>query len=461
MNKYIILSLFLWFMPSVASATIKQVKLIENQSQLFEFNGAISNVYVANSKYARVHSPSNNSILIRALKFGKTDVVVFGDNNKKVAHYQIHVSADLSQLEMSALQHFSDAKLSFTQMGTMLMVSGEVNSPMQANEVLNMAQGFAKTHLISEESDTAETENRSSNQNGAQGTAVGGGGAGYYEQVINKLTIAGSDQINISVRIIEMQRSTSEQLGLRWNAVGEYLALGVSPGNKYGAAVAAATGSLEKKNINAIIDALVQNSLVNVLAEPNLTAKSGETATFMSGGEFPIPIDNSDDGITIEFKKFGISLELTPTLLSANRISLTVSPEVSTISNRNGVTLKGVEVPGIEARRTTTTVELADGQSFALAGMIRTYRDHKVESLPILGEIPFLAPFFSTNSYTNAESELVIIATARLVQPTSDAGNIATPLDSFRAPSRFERLFFGNLVNKNETRLFGQYGYNY
>lgn len=447
-------------MPGLANATINQVKLVENQSKLFEFKGPISNVYVANSKFARVHSPSNNSILIRGLKFGKTDVVVFGDNDKTIAHYQVHVSADLSQLEMSALQHFPDTKISFQQMGTMLMVSGEVSSPMQANEVLNMAQGFAKTHLITEEAQAGDTaSNEAAPQRGAQGTAVGGGGAGRYEQVINQLTIAGSDQINISVRIIEMQRSTSEQLGLRWNAVGEYLALGVSPG-KY-AAPLAAIGAVEKKSINAVIDALVQNSLVNVLAEPNLTAKSGETATFMSGGEFPIPVDNSDDGITIELKKFGISLELTPTLLSANRISLTVSPEVSTVSHQNGITLNGLAVPGIEARRTTTTVELADGQSFALAGMIRTYRDHKVESLPILGEIPFLAPFFSTNSYTNAESELVIIATARLVQPTSDAGNIATPLDSFRAPSRFERLFFGKLANKNETRLFGQYGYNY
>ncbi|WP_269800759.1 type II and III secretion system protein family protein [Psychromonas sp. Urea-02u-13] len=443
-------------MPSLALAKISQIQLAENQSKLFEFDSPISNVYVANSQYAKVHSPSNNSILIRGLKLGKTDVVVFGANDKTIAHYQVQISADLSRLEMSALKHFPDASISFQQMGTMLIVSGEVNTPLQANEVLNMAQGFAKTHLKIEEQQPPLV---ATPKTGAEGTAVGGGGIGNYQQVINKLTIAGSDQINISVRIIEMQRSTSEQLGLRWNAVGEYLALGVSPG-KY-AAPLAAVGAIEKKNINAIIDALVQNSLVNVLAEPNLTAKSGETATFMSGGEFPIPVDNSDDGITIEFKKFGISLELTPTLLSANRISLTVSPEVSTISHQNSVTLNGVSVPGIEARRTTTTVELADGQSFALAGMIRTYRNHKVEALPILGEIPFLAPFFSTNSYTNAESELVIIATARLVQPTSSAGNLSSPLDSFRAPSRFERLFFGELANKDKPRLFGQYGYNY
>jgi len=293
---------------------------------------------------------------------------------------------------------------------------------------------------------------------------------GVYPLVVNQLKTAGSAQVNISVRIVEMERSTSEQLGLRWSSIGNMrwgtwdtlqTALGVTPGNKFPA------NTLPDGNgqhgLNVIIDALVEDSLVNVLAEPNLTAKSGEAATFMSGGEFPFPVDNSDDGVSIEFKRFGISLELTPTVLSNKQISLTVAPEVSTLSREHSVSIAGVEVPGIESRRATTTIELADGQSFALAGLVRTYQDHKIEALPFLGEIPFLAPLFSSNSFKNSESELVIIATAHLVEPTSDPSELTTPLDRFRPANRFERLFLRDMGDDHDAslRLFGNYGYNY
>ncbi|WP_434339946.1 type II and III secretion system protein family protein [Motilimonas cestriensis] len=444
---------------SASSALVKTILLQVDQSKLLELDGNIQDVFLANPELAMVHTPSTRSVLVYGKKMGSTDLIVVGSDEQTLAHFRIKVAADITPLTQQAKQRFPHLTLDFKVEEGLVIVSGEVDNPLQAHEVLSMVQGFAKGLFNDSLGATLGT---SAPVQAVEGSAVPGGGSGEYQNVLNQLTLSGSDQINISIRIIEMQRATSEQLGLRWSAVGEYLELGVSPGNQFGNAMASANG-VKKKNINAIVDALVENSLVSVLAEPNLTAKSGEAATFMSGGEFPFPVDNGDDGVSIEFKKFGISLELTPTLMSNKRISLTVSPEVSTLSREHSVSIAGVEVPGIEARRTTTTIELADGQSFALAGLIRTYRDHKVESLPFLGEIPYLSPLFSTNSYQNSESELVIIATARLVEPTSAANLLRSPLDEFRPASRFERLFFGKQgdFSNAPTRVFGDYGYEF
>ncbi|KDM90075.1 type II and III secretion system protein family protein [Photobacterium galatheae] len=456
------LTLFAVLAAQVQAA--QSIVLKPDQSRLLRFEQPVKDVFIANGEVAKLHSPSEQHLLIYGMTVGKTDLVITGHQGRTLGHYEVRVVADLSELEQSAKRAFPDTPLTFEYAAKAIIVSGDVASAQQAHDILSMASGFARGLFSDDESQTQQNRERSTNERPED--AVPGGGGAQYPHVVNRLRLAGSDQINISVRIIEMERSTSEQLGMRWSAIGKYLQLGVSPGNLY--PTPSDNNILDKNTvqIDAIIDALVQNNLVTVLAEPNLTAKSGEAATFMSGGEFPFPVGNGDDGPEIEFKNFGISLGLTPTLLSNKRISLTVSPEVSTLSRENSVSIGGVVVPGIETRRTTTTVELADGQSFALAGLVRSYRNQNVEALPLLGEIPFLAPFFSSTSFEEGESELVIIATARLVEPTSNPLELATPLDYFRPPSRFERLFFSDFGDMNapgaeNTTLFGQYGYSY
>ncbi|CCN38163.1 putative Flp pilus assembly protein, secretin CpaC [Vibrio nigripulchritudo SFn27] len=451
-------------------AKVNTLEISVNENRLIAVSGEVQDVFVSDPDLLVVHAPSSRHIMIAGKKLGETDLLVLGANASTLGHYKVVISVDLSDLEQNVRHAFPDASVSFAYSGGAIIAMGEVSTPLQAHEILSMASGYAK----SLQDEDTQTMGAPSSQDGssarANGAAKPGGGMGTYPLVVNQLKTAGSTQVNISVRIVEMERTTSEQLGLRWSSVGNMrwgtwdslqTALGVTPGNKF------PTNNLpsgpDQHGLNVIIDALVENSLVNVLAEPNLTAKSGEAATFMSGGEFPFPVDNGDDGVSIEFKKFGIALELTPTVLSNNQISLTVAPEVSTLSRENSVSIAGVEVPGIETRRATTTIELADGQSFALAGLVRTYQDHKVEALPFLGEIPVLAPFFSNNSFKNAESELVIIATARLVEPTSDPSLLTTPLDRYRPASRFERVFLhktGETHDEN-SRLFGNYGYNY
>lgn len=454
---------------ALANSAQNSLDLHINQNRIISVNEDIQDIFVSDPSVLVVHAPSSRHVMLSGKALGETDVLLLGGGAKTLAHYQVAVSADLSDLQRSVRHAFPEADVHFAYSKGTIIVMGEVANALQAHDILSLASGFAKGLQNKEQQDLTAAPQQSSAGGRSEGVAKPGGGIGMYPLVVNQLKTSGSAQVNISVRIVEMERSTSEQLGLRWSSIGNMrwgtwdtlqTALGVTPGNKFPTNTLPTDG---QHGLNVIIDALVENSLVNVLAEPNLTAKSGEAATFMSGGEFPFPVDNSDDGVSIEFKRFGISLELTPTVLSNNQISLTVAPEVSTLSREHSVSIAGVEVPGIESRRATTTIELADGQSFALAGLVRTYQDHKIESLPFLGEIPILAPFFSSNSFKNSESELVIIATARLVEPTSDPSELTTPLDRFRPANRFERLFLRDMgdTHDDRTRLFGNYGYNY
>lgn len=469
-NFILYVSLALFASPWAVAAS-QTLNLTINQNRLITVGDDVKDIFVSDPELVVVHAPSSRHVMVSGKALGETDILVLGDKARTLAHYKIVVAADLSDLERAVQHAFPDAQVTFTHSKGAIVAMGEVANALQAHEILSMASGFAKgLQEVDEQTLAAPTSESSSSGGRGEGMAKPGGGMGVYPLVVNQLKTAGSAQVNISVRIVEMERSTSEQLGLRWSSIGNMrwgtwdtlqTALGVTPGNKFPA------NTLPDGNgqhgLNVIIDALVEDSLVNVLAEPNLTAKSGEAATFMSGGEFPFPVDNSDDGVSIEFKRFGISLELTPTVLSNKQISLTVAPEVSTLSREHSVSIAGVEVPGIESRRATTTIELADGQSFALAGLVRTYQDHKIEALPFLGEIPFLAPLFSSNSFKNSESELVIIATAHLVEPTSDPSELTTPLDRFRPANRFERLFLRDMGDDHDAslRLFGNYGYNY
>ncbi len=200
-------------------------------------------------------------------------------------------------------------------------------------------------------------------------------------------------------------------------------------------------------DVSAIIDALERENLVTVLAEPNLTTLSGETASFLAGGEFPVPVGTGtgNNDIQIEFKQFGVSLAFTPTVLSANRISLRVRPEVSDLSDRGAIKVNNLVIPALSTRRAETSIELASGQSFAIGGLISNQTRNNVDKLPGLGDLPVLGPLFRSTSFQRNETELVIIVTAYLVRPVP-AAQLATPLDGYRPASDLERLLDGRLA---------------
>jgi pilus assembly protein CpaC len=226
---------------------------------------------------------------------------------------------------------------------------------------------------------------------------------------INDTTINGSQQINIRVRFAEVSRNDVQRLGI---------------GSSGGIAFGGSGGE-----VDALVGALQRNGMLNILAEPNLTASSGRPASFLAGGEIPIPTPGNQAGqITVQYKPFGVSLEFTPTLIRTNRIALRVKPEVSSLSRVGAVRANGVDLPSLMVRRADTTVEVASGQTFAIAGLFQRQMSLDYEQTPEIADLPILGPLFRSARYRRDETELVILITPILVKPVRDRG-LATPLD--------------------------------
>ena len=217
-----------------------------------------------------------------------------------------------------------------------------------------------------------------------------------------------------------------------------------------------------------VIDALATDGLVSVLAEPNLVALSGEAASFLAGGEFPIPVAQRDDEISIEFKKFGVSLDFVPTVLSGNRINMKVRPEVSELSETGAIEVNGLRIPALSVRRAETTVELGSGQSFAIAGLLQNTSRTGVDKVPGLGDVPVLGTLFRSSRFQRNETELVIVITPYIVRPVSQANALAVPNDAVQPANDLERIFLGRIntprtaipaIGPGAARLKGDVGF--
>jgi pilus assembly protein CpaC len=279
--------------------------------------------------------------------------------------------------------------------------------------------------------------------------------------VVNMLGVQGTQQVMLSVRFVEMDRSIAKDLQLNVQsaaqAAGHSTAFAIATGdtihgttnllnNLFGG------GSFrvghDQNGFDVIFDALEQRHLIKVLAEPNLVAMSGDTASFLAGGEFPIPVSqasgtgSSIPTITVEFKQFGIALAFTPTILSDGMINVAVAPEVSNIDPASSITVGSIQIPGIKVRRAHTTVELRDGESFTIAGLLSDNYEAQLRQLPFVGDMPVLGALFRSNGYKHDETELVLVVTPHLVTPRR--GPIATPDQNFVPPSDFELFLFGN-----------------
>jgi pilus assembly protein CpaC len=253
-----------------------------------------------------------------------------------------------------------------------------------------------------------------------------------------------ANQVNLRVMVAEVQRSVSKDFGFNFSAIGS----GVSFVSALAPLVSPFSATLDKTlgsvDVSAALKALEQEGLVSVLAEPNLTALSGETASFLAGGELPFATVNQDGAIVVEFKDFGVSLSFTPTILDRSRISMKVRPEVSQVS---GITqqVNGVAVRGINTRRAETTVELGDGESLVLAGLLQRNNSQDLDKVPGLGDVPILGTLFRSQEYARDETELMIVVTPYIVRPTTE--RLALPTDGFQAPNDYESIIWGGMYH--------------
>jgi len=280
------------------------------------------------------------------------------------------------------------------------------------------------------------------------------------------VTLTDSNQINLRVRIVEVSRDLVKRIGFNIDALstgkfafgiaalGATTTTGAFPGapilvRNNGVSNLVGTGRVAGIDLNAVVDAMENEGLATILAEPNLTAVSGETASFLAGGEFPIPVpQDNGNAITVQFKKFGVSLNFIPTVLSGERIALKVAPEVSQLSESGAVVLDGFSVPSLTTRRAETSVELASGQSLAIAGLIQNNMRTDAQKVPGLGDIPILGALFRSNGFRRNETELVIIVTPYLVRPVAPTARLATPVDGLIPANDIDRAARGKVYRE-------------
>lgn len=399
----------------VVSDRVTPLALGISEGQLLRLDQPATSVFIGDQDVADIEVMSPRLIYVFARQVGQTNLYAVNDADEVVASVVLTVQQNIGPLNPMVRRAVPDAQVSARAVGEGVQLNGDVETPEQAADAQALASRFVPDPAL----------------------------------VLNRTKVTGSAQVNLRVRFAEVQRSAVQRLGINWNALTNFgnFQLGLLTGNGVfpdvtNTGVLASNGYLGtyrtgNVNINVLLDALETESLVTILAEPNLTALSGETASFLAGGEFPVPVAGDNDRITVEFKEFGVSLDFTPTVLNPNRISMRVRPEVSQLSSANALDLEGVNitVPSLITRRAETTVELGSGQSFAIAGMFQSTFDRSDESLPGLGDLPILGRLFQSVEFQRDETELVILVTPYIVQPVSD-GSLTLPTDPIFGASR-------------------------
>jgi pilus assembly protein CpaC len=413
--------------PDIAEtiATEGTITIELHKGRVIRLPRPAATVFVADPETADVQAQSPSIVYLFGKKAGETSLYAVDENDQLLLRTHVVVQHNLSGLREAIHQLLPTTKVDVATVDGSIVLNGEVDSPLQAQELRELAERYL----------------------------------GDKETLLNRVRVDAPTQVHLRVRVAEVSRDVLKQFGINWqalfesgdfafgfvsgravtNAAGTFLR---EPGGAYSAFGSYTSGN---DSVNVAIDALAEEGLVNVLAEPNLTALSGETASFLAGGEFPIPVDNGNNGLTIEFKEFGISLAFTPTVLSADRISLKVRPEVSDLSEKGAITVNGLVIPGLSTRRAETTVELGSGQSFAIGGLMSSDIQNRLSKYPGLGDLPVLGALFRSTRFQSNETELVILVTPYLVRPVDDASAMAAPTDGFRAPTDIERILEGRL----------------
>ncbi|WP_052703929.1 type II and III secretion system protein family protein [Vibrio nigripulchritudo] len=423
-------------------STKNNINLYVGEAKVLRLKNHAHTVFIADPEIASFQAPSATSLILFGRAPGSTSLFVLNKNGEQVYSTNINVGFDLSKLRPALKREFPNANIDIRPYGMGVMLTGTVPDADTAARALALTN-----ELITQ---AIPTESRSEvSKNANSGDAVGSGTAGIkYGTVINHLKINSPTQVNIRIRIAEVSKTVQENFGFNWN----YMYSGLkNVAEKVAFKPNSIVSNLSSSNGDVIgmIDILAQEDMISVLAEPNLTATSGETASFLAGGEVPQIVGGSaTEAPTVEYKQFGVLLAVTPTILSGNRIGLKVKTEISDVSTTNSVSDGQFEQKGFDIRRAQTSVELASGQSFALAGLIRRKTEDELQNLPWLNEIPVLGRLFESSQFKNNETELVIIASAYLVEPTN--APMALPTDNVHLSSPLERLIFGRSLKPIE-----------
>ena len=401
-------------------------KVVKDDMVLMRTESAFKEVRVANAEIADVVVLTDKSFQVMGKTSGKTNVMLYDAQKRLVDIVDVTVGFDIAGLKKSLFETFPNDKIEVRNMAGGVYLSGDVSTDAVARQAEKIAQAYAP------------------------------------KRVTNGLSIRDSHQVMLEVRFVEATRDAVKELGigLLTQRAGDFaFQSGTALASPAFAGVL--QGRFGRATLDASIEALEEKGVIRTLAEPNLVSMSGETASFLAGGEFPIPVQADQGQIAIEFRQFGVGLAFTPTVLDDGIINLKVAPEVSQLDNTNAVRVGGVEVPALRVRRANTTIELRNSQSFAIAGLLQNETSNRKTQTPWIGDVPVLGSLFRSTRYQKAETELVILVTPRLVQPASDISELASPLDRLSVPGGMESFIGGALEGPvaDSGGLSGSYGY--
>lgn len=416
--------------PLADAPSDRHIDVILHKSRTISFEKPFRLAVPGSPEIADVKPRTSQTLYIQGKALGTTNISVYDENMKLVEVIDLEVTIDTGSLQQKIRASTGSNSISVSASNGEVVLGGMAPDAVAADRAVSVAKSMVKDG-----------------------------------ELVNAMTVAPSQQVMLKVRFLEAQRSGERDLGINWFATKGNRGFSTGLGNSAvapasdssGINVIQSAGTLLSSgggapfgvvlanlvnggtNIDVMVSALERKGLIRRLAEPNLVALSGDTAKFLAGGEFPVPVavaTTTGQGVTptIEFKKFGVSLSFVPTVLNQGLINLRIAPEVSELDFTNAVTISGTTIPSLVTRNAQTTVELRDGQSFAIAGLLQSRSARNIDQLPWIGSVPVLGALFRSSAYQNSESDLVIIVTPHLVRPGAPTDRLATPFDQ-RLPS--------------------------
>lgn len=423
--------------PASAQEMDAEVVSVEiNKGAMVKLSRPASSIVVSDPDTADVQVVSPKLVFVRGKKVGETSFYAIDSNDDPILSAIVDVTHNISNLQRAVKSAVPEADVRFKTVDGGLVMDGYAASVKESENISEIASTF-----------------------------VGSG-----DKMINMIKTNGSDQVMLRVKIVEMSRTNLKRLGvnLQHLTVNGDFGLQVLQGPDigfYGAdpniTYFRTFGSLLRrgsstntnvmfryKDFASVLEAIETNGLATVLAEPTLTTTTGKPASFLAGGQYPLPVQGQNGTVTVQYQSFGVSLNFTPVVMSKNRMSITIAPEVSSLDFNNPITVANFTYPILNTRKASAVVELGSGDTFVLAGLLRNDGSTNINKFPGLGNVPVLGALFRSNAFQNNESELVILVTPYIVRPISDQQRAQTPMDGYTPPSDLQLLLQGQLYQQ-------------
>ena len=404
------------------------VKVAKGKPRTVRTSVPFYEIVIGDPDIANVNPLTDRSFYVLGNELGTTGIALFDENKQLVGTLDVEVTLDTDQLASTIREAVPGNNIKVGSANGRVVLSGDATDAQAAAKAKDIAKRFSGE-----------------------------------EEIINSVNITSSQQVQLNVRFVEINRQVGQELGTSINASydfgGSSVGFNTDPRSSSNAPAGAVIAGLTSGglSIDLALRALEDRGVARRLAEPNLIARSGETASFLAGGEFPIPVATTENTITVEYKKYGVSLEFTPTVLADGLISLDIRPEVSSVDPSASYQVGNIAIPGFVVRRAQTMVDLKSGQSFMIAGLLQSQNDTGTQRLPGLGKLPILGNLFSSKAYQRRETDLVIIITPYLVKPIDPSKKVRTPMDDTKAPQPLD-YFLGDRDELRVSQLNGGQG---